>query len=138
MTLTIDQEDDEKQLLRKSVSDLANKFGHTYFRELALVDGRAHELWEALADGGFTSVNLPAEFGGGGAGITELTIVCEEVAAARHHRGRCRLELASGIHHGGPQGRCVAHQRFQDLHLGRRRSRGYPRRRSHRLRRGAR
>jgi alkylation response protein AidB-like acyl-CoA dehydrogenase len=79
---TIGQEDQDLQLLRKSVSDVARKFGHGYFRERALADERAHELWEALAIAGFTSVNLPEEHGGGGSGITELTIVCEEVAAA--------------------------------------------------------
>lgn len=79
---TIDQEDEQHQLLRKSVGDLAAKFGHSYFREKSLADERAHELWEALAQGGFTSVNLPEEFGGGGMGITELAIVCEEVAAS--------------------------------------------------------
>ena len=79
---TIDQEDEQHQLLRKSVGDLAAKFGHTYFRDKALADERAHELWEALAQGGFTSVNLPEEYGGGGMGITELAIVCEEVAAS--------------------------------------------------------
>ena len=79
---TIDQEDEQHRLLRKSVGDLAAKYGHSYFREKALADERAHELWGALAQGGFTSVNLPEEFGGGGMGITELAIVCEEVAAA--------------------------------------------------------
>jgi alkylation response protein AidB-like acyl-CoA dehydrogenase len=78
----IGDEDEYQQLLRKSVADVAQHFGHEYFRERALADERAEELWAALAAGGFTSVNLPEEFGGGGSGLTELTIVCEEVAAA--------------------------------------------------------
>src|ERR1700712_1191067 len=82
MYSTIDREDDDRQLLRKSVAAVAGQFGNTYFREKsAEPDGRAHELWAALAETGFTSVNLPEEHGGGGAGLTELTIVCEEVAA---------------------------------------------------------
>lgn len=82
MYSTIDREDDDRQLLRKSVAAVAAGFGHTYFREKSAdPDGRAHELWAALAETGFTSVNLPEEFGGGGAGLTELTVVCEEVAA---------------------------------------------------------
>jgi alkylation response protein AidB-like acyl-CoA dehydrogenase len=78
----IGEEDESQQLLRKSVADVASKFGHEYFRQRAADDERAEELWAALADAGFTSVNLPEEHGGGGAGLTELTIVCEEVAAA--------------------------------------------------------
>ncbi|MGZ4698679.1 MAG: acyl-CoA dehydrogenase family protein [Nocardioides sp.] len=82
MYSTIDREDDDRQLLRKSVAAVAAGFGHTYFREKSAdPDGRAHELWAALAETGFTSVNLPEEYGGGGAGLTELTVVCEEVAA---------------------------------------------------------
>ncbi|MCW2543486.1 MAG: acyl-CoA dehydrogenase protein [Frankiales bacterium] len=82
MYSTIDREDDDRQLLRKSVAAVASQFGHTYFREKSAdPDGRAHELWAALAETGFTSVNLPEAYGGGGAGLTELTVVCEEVAA---------------------------------------------------------
>jgi alkylation response protein AidB-like acyl-CoA dehydrogenase len=69
-------------LLRKSVADMAARFGNTYFRERALADERATELWGAMARAGFTSVNLPEEYGGGGQGITELAIVTEEIAAA--------------------------------------------------------
>ena len=75
------QETPDHELVRKSVGAVAAGFGHAYFRERSAADARAHELWEALATGGFTSVNLPEEFGGGGGGITELAIVVEEVAA---------------------------------------------------------
>src|SRR5437879_1586431 len=78
---TIDNEDADRQLLRKSVAAVAGQFGHTYYRQKSAEDGRAHELWSALAQSGFTSVNLPEQYGGGGAGLTELTVVCEEVAA---------------------------------------------------------
>jgi alkylation response protein AidB-like acyl-CoA dehydrogenase len=78
---TIDNEDADRALLRKSVAAVAGQFGHTYYRQKSAEDGRAHELWSALAQSGFTSVNLPEEHGGGGAGLTELTVVCEEVAA---------------------------------------------------------
>jgi alkylation response protein AidB-like acyl-CoA dehydrogenase len=40
------------------------------------------ELWGELGRGGFLGVHLPEEYGGGGMGISELAIVCEEVAAA--------------------------------------------------------
>ncbi len=75
------QEDEQQQLLRKSVADIVARFGQEYFRERSLGDQRSTELWSALASSGFMSVNLPEEYGGGGGGITELAIVCEEVAA---------------------------------------------------------
>ena len=40
------------------------------------------ELWSAVARAGFIGVNIPEEYGGGGMGILELSIVGEELAAA--------------------------------------------------------
>ena len=74
---------DEVRLLRDSVAKIAQSYGHRYYRERSdLPDGQTHELWAELAQAGFIGVNLPEEHGGGGAGITELAAVCEEVAAA--------------------------------------------------------
>ncbi len=67
--------------LREAVAKLAATFGHDYYAEMSRVDGRATELWQALADHGYLSVNLPETYGGGGQGIGELAVVCEEVAA---------------------------------------------------------
>jgi len=75
------RETDEQQMLREAVGAIASKYGHTYFTELARNGGRADELWAELAAGGFLGVNVPAEYGGGGMGITELAIVLEELAA---------------------------------------------------------
>jgi alkylation response protein AidB-like acyl-CoA dehydrogenase len=38
-------------------------------------------LWQDLARHGFIGINFPEEYGGGGAGMAELAIVCEETAA---------------------------------------------------------
>jgi alkylation response protein AidB-like acyl-CoA dehydrogenase len=73
---------DEQALLRESVAKLARTFGHDYYAEKARADGRTTELWRAVGEQGYLRVNLPEEYGGGGMGITELAIVCEELAAA--------------------------------------------------------
>jgi alkylation response protein AidB-like acyl-CoA dehydrogenase len=39
------------------------------------------ELWADAGRLGYLGVNIPSEYGGGGAGIAELAIVCEELAA---------------------------------------------------------
>jgi alkylation response protein AidB-like acyl-CoA dehydrogenase len=71
----------EHELLRSTASEIAAGFGHDYFVEQARSGGKTQELWQAIADQGFLGVHLPEEYGGGGAGITELAIVCEETAA---------------------------------------------------------
>ena len=67
--------------LRATVSRIAAKFGGAYYAARAQAGQSCDELWQALAEAGFVGVNIPAEYGGGGAGITELAIVCEETAA---------------------------------------------------------
>lgn len=68
--------------LRQVVAKVCGSFGDEYFRKVLAEDGRTHELWRALGEAGFLGVNLPVEYGGGGAGIAELAIVVEETAAA--------------------------------------------------------
>lgn len=75
-------EDEAQSELRASVAKLIGRWGHAHYAEAARSDGRLDEVWQAMADHGFVSVNLPAAYGGGGAGIEELAVVCEEAAAA--------------------------------------------------------
>ncbi len=75
-------ETDEQQALRAAVADLASKYGYAYFTKQARSGGRLTELWQEAAKLGFIGVNLPEEYGGGGAGMYELAIVLEELAAA--------------------------------------------------------
>jgi alkylation response protein AidB-like acyl-CoA dehydrogenase len=72
----------EHRMLREAVGDIARRYGHRYYLEQARSGGNAGELWRELAQYGFVGVNLPSEYGGGGAGISELSIVCEELSAA--------------------------------------------------------
>jgi len=71
----------EHELLRSTAAEIAAQFGHGYFVEQARTGGKTDKLWQTMADHGLLSVHLPEEYGGGGAGITELAIVCEESAA---------------------------------------------------------
>jgi alkylation response protein AidB-like acyl-CoA dehydrogenase len=67
--------------LREAVRDVASQFGHAYYADKVRRGEKTDELWHALAELGFLGVHLPEKYGGGGAGIAELAIVCEEVAA---------------------------------------------------------
>ena len=75
-------ETQEELMLRETVRGIAASFGEDYYRAKARSGEKTTELWESMAAEGFLGVCLPAEFGGGGLGITELTIVCEELGAA--------------------------------------------------------
>jgi alkylation response protein AidB-like acyl-CoA dehydrogenase len=72
----------EQQDLRDAVAKLGRRYGHEYFVRKAKTGEHSHELWEEAGRLGYLGVSLPSDFGGGGGGITELAIVCEELAAA--------------------------------------------------------
>ncbi len=72
----------EQQQLREAVAALGRRYGHDYFVAKAKAGGHTTELWAEAGKLGYLGVSVPAEFGGGGGGITELAIVCEELAAA--------------------------------------------------------
>jgi len=72
----------EQQQLRAAVAALGQRYGHEYFVAKAKAGEHTTELWAEAGKLGYLGVSVPAEYGGGGGGITELAIVCEEFAAA--------------------------------------------------------
>jgi len=71
---------DEHRLLRETVAGIAVKYGHEYYAERSRT-GNIGELWADLGAAGLLGVHLPEEYGGGGAGLAELVVVIEELAA---------------------------------------------------------
>ena len=66
-------ETEEHKSLRQAVAALGKRHGRDYDRE---------QLWSEAAKLGYLGVNLPEEYGGGGGGIAELSLVLEELGAA--------------------------------------------------------
>lgn len=66
-------ESQEHTALRAAVAALGQRHGRGYERE---------QLWAEAAKLGYLGVNLPEEYGGGGGGMAELSIVLEELGAA--------------------------------------------------------
>jgi alkylation response protein AidB-like acyl-CoA dehydrogenase len=75
-------ETEEQRMLRKQVREIGRKYGRDYYNEKARNGESPEELWREVAEHGFIGVNTPEAYGGGGLGISELAIVCEELAAA--------------------------------------------------------
>ncbi|MER5226491.1 acyl-CoA dehydrogenase family protein [Streptomyces flaveus] len=66
-------ETEEHTALRAAVAALGKRHGRNHAPD---------ELWSETAKLGYLGVNLPEEYGGGGGGISELSIVLEELGAA--------------------------------------------------------
>ncbi len=74
-------ETDEQQELRKAVAAMAANYGEKYYLEKSRAGEHTTELWSEAGKLGFIGVNLPEEYGGGGAGMYELSLVMEEMSA---------------------------------------------------------
>ncbi|MGW7089213.1 acyl-CoA dehydrogenase family protein [Streptomyces sp. NPDC054871] len=75
-------ETEEHQALRAAVAALGKRYGREYMTRVMKGEGHPDELWADAAKLGYLGVNLPEEYGGGGGGIAELSIVLEELGAA--------------------------------------------------------
>ena len=89
-------ETDEQTALRAAVAQLGERFN---YQDYALPKARAGEpmteLWNEAGKLGFLGVNLPEEYGGGGAGIYELALVQEELSA--HGAGLLLMVVSPAI-----------------------------------------
>ncbi|MGW0731365.1 acyl-CoA dehydrogenase family protein [Streptomyces sp. NPDC002851] len=75
-------ETEEHKALRAAVAALGNRYGRDYMTNVVRSESHPDELWAEAAKLGYLGVNLPEEYGGGGGGIAELSIVLEELGAA--------------------------------------------------------
>ncbi|MFF4352124.1 acyl-CoA dehydrogenase family protein [Streptomyces sp. NPDC001530] len=75
-------ETEEHKALRSAVAALGKRYGRNYLTKVIADGGHPDELWSEAAKLGYLGVNLPEAYGGGGGGISELSIVLEELGAA--------------------------------------------------------
>ncbi|MEU2225433.1 acyl-CoA dehydrogenase family protein [Streptomyces sp. NPDC018347] len=80
MTAVIESE--EHKALRSAVAALGKRYGRDYLVRTVAEGRPPSELWSDAGGLGYLGVNLPEEYGGGGGGISELSIVLEELGAA--------------------------------------------------------
>ncbi|KQY50069.1 MULTISPECIES: acyl-CoA dehydrogenase family protein [unclassified Nocardioides] len=73
---------EDQQTIRKAVAELSAKFDDQYWMEKDEAHEFPSEFYQAFADGGWLGITTPEEYGGHGFGITEASLLLEEVAAS--------------------------------------------------------
>ncbi|NDK89134.1 acyl-CoA/acyl-ACP dehydrogenase [Gordonia desulfuricans] len=68
--------------IRDAVAELAAKFDDQYWQEKDEKHEFPREFYDAFAAGGWLGITTPEEYGGHGYGITEASILLEQVAAS--------------------------------------------------------
>jgi acyl-CoA dehydrogenase len=84
---------EDQELIRKSVAELAGKFDDQYWMHKDQAHEFPQEFYDAIAGGGWLGMTIPEEYGGHGLGITEATLLLEEVA-----RSGGAMNAATTIH----------------------------------------
>jgi len=86
-------DDSGHRAIREAIAGICARFGDDYWAEADAAHTFPWEFYNAMAHGGWIGIAIPEEYGGSGAGITEASIILEEVAAS----GAC-MNGASAIH----------------------------------------
>ncbi|UZF57910.1 acyl-CoA/acyl-ACP dehydrogenase [Gordonia polyisoprenivorans] len=73
---------EDQVTIRDAVAELASKFDDQYWQEKDEKHEFPREFYDAFAEGGWLGITTPEEYGGHGYGITEASILLEQVAAS--------------------------------------------------------
>jgi acyl-CoA dehydrogenase len=78
---------------RESVRDLCRGFGSDYWQRMEADATYPEAFVRALTDAGWLSVLIPTEFGGGGLGVTEASVILEEINRSGANSGACHAQM---------------------------------------------
>jgi acyl-CoA dehydrogenase len=78
---------------RESVRELCRAFGSDYWQRVEAEGAYPEAFVKALTDAGWLSVLIPAEYGGGGLGVTEASVILEEINRSGANSGACHAQM---------------------------------------------
>jgi acyl-CoA dehydrogenase len=79
--------------IREAVRALCATFPPAYFRKLDAERGYPVAFVEALTRAGWLAALIPQEYGGSGLGVTEASVIMEEINRAGGHAGDCHGQM---------------------------------------------
>ena len=79
--------------LRRGVRDLCKAYPDSYWRELDAVRAYPEAFVRALTEAGYLAALIPEAYGGSGLGITEASIILEEINRSGANAGACHAQM---------------------------------------------
>ncbi len=79
--------------VRQAVRDLCATFPPEYFRKIDEQRAYPEDFVKALTEAGWLAAMIPVEYGGSGLGLTEATIIMEEINRAGGNAGACHGQM---------------------------------------------
>ncbi len=84
---------DNYQDIRDAIRDLCKQFPDEYFRKVDEVRGYPEEFVNALTQAGWMAALIPQEYGGSGLGLTEASVIMEEINRCGGNSGACHGQM---------------------------------------------
>lgn len=84
---------DQYQDIRDAIRDLCKQFPDEYFRKVDEVRGYPEEFVDALTKAGWMAALIPQEYGGSGLGLTEASVIMEEINRCGGNSGACHGQM---------------------------------------------
>src|SRR5580700_9957992 len=79
--------------IREAVRDLCAQFPGEYFRRVDLERGYPEEFVVALTKAGWLAALIPEEYGGSGLGLSEASVIMEEINRSGGNSGACHGQM---------------------------------------------
>jgi acyl-CoA dehydrogenase len=79
--------------LRQAVRDLCARYPDAYWRELDARRAYPEEFVRALTEAGYLAALIPEDYGGAGLGVTEASIILEEINRSGGNSGACHAQM---------------------------------------------
>jgi acyl-CoA dehydrogenase len=79
--------------IRQGVRDLCAQFPPEYFRDIDARRAYPEAFVEALTRAGWLAALIPAEYGGSGLGVTEASVIMEEINRCGGNAGACHGQM---------------------------------------------
>lgn len=84
---------DQHQELREAVRDLCARFPAEYHREVDRERAYPKAFVDALTEAGWLAALIPEEYGGAGLGLTEASVIMEEINRSGGNAGACHGQM---------------------------------------------
>src|ERR671937_375290 len=79
--------------LRSAVRQLCADFPDSYWRELDVVRAYPDNFVRALTESGYLAALIPEQYGGSGLGVTEASIILEEINRSGGNAAACHAQM---------------------------------------------
>jgi acyl-CoA dehydrogenase len=84
---------DQHQELREAMRALCSGFDDSYWRKVDADHAYPEAFVNALTQAGWLAAMIPAEYGGSGLGLTEATVIMEEINLSGGNAGACHGQM---------------------------------------------